>query len=271
MRQALSRPCTAAACRLRVGRARRWLLATIVVLGLLCGVSFSASYQLVANFANKCTISLGLGCVASGLVVLGLETALRIGPSPAHWQLVVLFQACAGAPPATRRQRWHCLPDPPHWARSRTATDRGLRPVSCGSAAARVLQRSCAQATSGCQMRMRLHLPQPTTTKPGPVDPPEAPAHSRPAAGLGVQRAWVRQRNACAGVILVGAAASASLLLRHWDAVEAHAAHRAAQAEAAAAACDSRPPQESAEAPALQEPLLSQVHPCKLASEMPMP
>ena len=74
----------------------RWLLATIVALGLLCGVSFSASYQLVAYFANKNTISLGLGCVLSGLVVLGLETLLQIGPSPAHWQLVVLFEACAG-------------------------------------------------------------------------------------------------------------------------------------------------------------------------------
>lgn len=41
----------------------RLLLGTIAALGVAHGISFSASYQLVARFANKNTIALGLGCV----------------------------------------------------------------------------------------------------------------------------------------------------------------------------------------------------------------
>ena len=75
----------------------RWLLGSIVILGLMCGVSFSASYQLVALAAKKNTISLGLGCVASGLVVLGLETGLGLASMPSMMQRVALFGACTGA------------------------------------------------------------------------------------------------------------------------------------------------------------------------------
>ena len=69
------------------------------MLGLLCGVAFSASYQLVALAANKNTVSLGLGCVASGLLVLGLETGLGISSMPTMRQQMVLFGACTGQPP----------------------------------------------------------------------------------------------------------------------------------------------------------------------------
>ena len=36
----------------------RWLLGSVTALGLVAGLAFSASYQMVARFANKNTISL---------------------------------------------------------------------------------------------------------------------------------------------------------------------------------------------------------------------
>ena len=74
----------------------RGLLAAIVALGLVSAVAFSASYQLVARFANKNVVSLGLGCVGSGLLVLLLETAVRMRSSPTRAQLVILFELTAG-------------------------------------------------------------------------------------------------------------------------------------------------------------------------------
>jgi len=74
----------------------RTLLSLVVVLGLVAGIAFSASYQLVARFANKNTISLGLGCVGSGIVTLIVETALRMGSTPSHKQELILFEATAG-------------------------------------------------------------------------------------------------------------------------------------------------------------------------------
>ena len=74
----------------------RDLLAAIVVLGLVSAIAFSASYQLVARFANKSVVSLGLGCVGSGLVVLLLETGVRMRSHPTHAQLVVVFELTAG-------------------------------------------------------------------------------------------------------------------------------------------------------------------------------
>lgn len=52
----------------------------------------------MARFANKSVISLGLGCVGSGLVVLLLETALGIGTTPTRVQLIWLFELTAGWP-----------------------------------------------------------------------------------------------------------------------------------------------------------------------------
>jgi len=77
-------------------RSHRTLLSLVVVLGLVAGIAFSASYQLVARFANKNTISLGLGCVGSGIVTLIVETALRMGSTPSHKQELILFEATAG-------------------------------------------------------------------------------------------------------------------------------------------------------------------------------
>ena len=45
------------------------------MLGLMHGIAFSASYQMVARFGDKNTSSLGLGWVSSGLLALGLEVA----------------------------------------------------------------------------------------------------------------------------------------------------------------------------------------------------
>ena len=77
-------------------RGHNTLLLLVVILGLVAGIAFSASYQLVARFANKNTISLGLGCVGSGIVTLIMETALRMGSTPSHKQELILFEATAG-------------------------------------------------------------------------------------------------------------------------------------------------------------------------------
>lgn len=74
----------------------RWLLGSIVVLGLVHGVAFSASYQMVSRFANKNTISLGLGCVGSGLLVLFIEVAMQLGPKPSRTASIILFETVAG-------------------------------------------------------------------------------------------------------------------------------------------------------------------------------
>lgn len=69
----------------------------IVVLGLVSAVAFSSSYQLVARFANKSVIALGLGCVGSGIVVLLLELAIGMKTRPTQAQLIWLFELTAGA------------------------------------------------------------------------------------------------------------------------------------------------------------------------------
>ncbi len=74
----------------------RDLLAAIVALGLVSAIAFSASYQLVARFANKNVVSLGLGCVGSGLVVLVLEMAVHMRSHPTQAQLIFLFELTAG-------------------------------------------------------------------------------------------------------------------------------------------------------------------------------
>ena len=61
------------------------------------GIAFSASYQMVARFANKNTISLGLGCVGSGLLALALELILKVGPKPTRVSFIILFEIAAGA------------------------------------------------------------------------------------------------------------------------------------------------------------------------------
>lgn len=67
-----------------------------MVLGLVHGVSFSASYQLVSRFAGKNTISLGLGCVGSGGIVLLLELSMGLNASPSHPQNMLLYLSSAG-------------------------------------------------------------------------------------------------------------------------------------------------------------------------------
>jgi len=73
------------------------LLASVIVLGLMHGIAFSAAYQMVARFANKNTISLGLGCVGSGLLALALELILSVGPKPTRVSFIILFEVAAGA------------------------------------------------------------------------------------------------------------------------------------------------------------------------------
>ena len=70
---------------------------------MMSSIAFSASYQMVAHFANKNTISLGLGCAGSGVLVLVLELILDVGAKPTYWELVLLFELGAGAPIAVGR------------------------------------------------------------------------------------------------------------------------------------------------------------------------
>ena len=77
--------------------AHRWLLASITALGLLSAVAFSASYQMVARFANKNVIALGLGCAGCGLMVLGLELVLGALPMREHVRTIWLLELTAGA------------------------------------------------------------------------------------------------------------------------------------------------------------------------------
>lgn len=51
---------------------------------------------MVARFANKNTISLGLGCVGSGLLALFLELVLKVGPAPSRISFIILFEIAAG-------------------------------------------------------------------------------------------------------------------------------------------------------------------------------
>lgn len=76
---------------------RRWLLASITALGVLSAVAFSASYQMVARFANKNVVALGLGCAGCGLIVLGLELALGALPMRVRARNVWLLELTAGA------------------------------------------------------------------------------------------------------------------------------------------------------------------------------
>ena len=74
-----------------------WILLTAVVaLGLFSSIAFSASYQMVARFANKNTIALGLGCSASGPLILVLQIALHINASPTFEQQRCLFLIMTG-------------------------------------------------------------------------------------------------------------------------------------------------------------------------------
>ena len=66
-------------------------------MGLVCGIAYSASYQMVSRFAKKNTISLGLGCVGSGIIVLFLEIALQVGIHPSKLQSILLYEFTSGA------------------------------------------------------------------------------------------------------------------------------------------------------------------------------
>jgi hypothetical protein len=79
----------------------------VVAFGLFGGIAFSASYQLVARFANKNVIALGLGCSASGPLVLLLQLALEMGPSPTRRQQVGRQQLAPASAAATFPERLH--------------------------------------------------------------------------------------------------------------------------------------------------------------------
>lgn len=90
-----------------MGGMRRWLLASITALGVLSAVAFSASYQMVARFANKNVVALGLGCAGCGLIVLGLELALGALPLRERARNVWLLELTAGARRAACRALYH--------------------------------------------------------------------------------------------------------------------------------------------------------------------
>jgi hypothetical protein len=66
-----------------------------MALGVFHGIAFSASYQLVARFANKNVIALGLGNSASGPLVLVLQLLVGMAADPTHRQTVRAC-VCAG-------------------------------------------------------------------------------------------------------------------------------------------------------------------------------
>ena len=69
----------------------RFLLGSVVALGLFSSIAFSASYQMVARFANKNTIALGLGYSASGPIILAVQIALGLKSIPTFEQQVELY------------------------------------------------------------------------------------------------------------------------------------------------------------------------------------
>ena len=80
------------------------LLAAVAVLGVFVSLSFAASYQLVSRAARKNVVALGMGCSASGPVVLLLELLTapnRHSPHPTPQSQIKLFFSlsilvCAG-------------------------------------------------------------------------------------------------------------------------------------------------------------------------------
>ncbi|KAK9842795.1 hypothetical protein WJX74_002523 [Apatococcus lobatus] len=74
----------------------KWLLGATTIMGLVCGIAYSASYQMVSRFAKKNTISLGLGCVGSGIIVLFLEVGLQVGIHPTKLQSILLYELTSG-------------------------------------------------------------------------------------------------------------------------------------------------------------------------------
>ncbi|MEW5307939.1 MAG: hypothetical protein WDW36_010307 [Sanguina aurantia] len=72
------------------------LMGVVVLLGTLSAVAFSTAYQLVSNFRAADCISLGIGGAGSGPVVLLIQLLLRVGPRPARWQWVAMFEVAAG-------------------------------------------------------------------------------------------------------------------------------------------------------------------------------
>ncbi|MEW5319436.1 MAG: hypothetical protein WDW38_010588 [Sanguina aurantia] len=72
------------------------LMGVVVLLGTLSAVAFSTAYQLVSNFRAADCISLGIGGAGSGPIVLLIQLLLRVGPRPARWQWVAMFEVAAG-------------------------------------------------------------------------------------------------------------------------------------------------------------------------------
>ncbi|GBF88674.1 MFS general substrate transporter [Raphidocelis subcapitata] len=72
-----------------------YVLWATVFLGAVSSVAFSVSYQLVAWFRSADTIALGIGAVGSGPISLLVQLALHVGPRPARWQWIALFEVAA--------------------------------------------------------------------------------------------------------------------------------------------------------------------------------
>jgi hypothetical protein len=74
------------------------LITLVLGLGAFSGIAFAASYQLVSGFANKNVIALGLGCIASGPVVLVIQVALGLhGKQPVtHGRYVLFYSIVTG-------------------------------------------------------------------------------------------------------------------------------------------------------------------------------
>lgn len=71
-----------------------FLLGVVSGLGAFSGIAFAASYQLAARYANKNTIALGLGCIASGPLVLIMQLLIGVHSATAKQSHHVALYGC---------------------------------------------------------------------------------------------------------------------------------------------------------------------------------
>ncbi|GIL56538.1 hypothetical protein Vafri_11895 [Volvox africanus] len=112
------------------------LLAAVAVLGGVSAVAFSTSYQLVQYFRAADTIGLGVGCVGAGPLVLLVQLALGVGPSPAKWQWIAMYEISAGLIAAGLMSSSSLCGQ--YWNRLNEAASRGAAAATAGDGAAAI-------------------------------------------------------------------------------------------------------------------------------------
>ncbi|GIM01280.1 hypothetical protein Vretimale_6080 [Volvox reticuliferus] len=112
------------------------LLTAVAMLGGASAVAFSTSYQLVQYFRAADTIGLGVGCVGAGPLVLLVQLALGVGPSPAKWQWIAMYEISAGLIAAGLMSSSSLCGQ--YWNRLNEAASRGAAAATAGEGAAAV-------------------------------------------------------------------------------------------------------------------------------------